>query len=183
MAPTHCSPTRTTGEGEVGLVVPARRRHECVKNSSPKSCSMASKATTHSCTSGPVFRRPCRRAGFDNGKTMWRTSNLCHVLLAVVAVLLNPRGSDANTPTTPPSPEQGESTNNSTLAEPQLTVSRLPFLEKGGGADGVHQLRPTNPHWVRVLSAKATHPAMYVPGDGLVYCPIAKASTSNPAVN
>ena len=32
--------------------------------------------------------------------------------------------------------------------------------------------------WIRVDSAKAAHPAMYVPADGVVYCPIAKASTS-----
>lgn len=32
--------------------------------------------------------------------------------------------------------------------------------------------------WMHVASAKAAHPAMYVPADGVVYCPIAKASAA-----
>lgn len=135
--------------------------------------------------SGRVLCRPCRTAGFKSGnKTTWRARKLClcRVLLAVVMILLNPRGSDANTPTAPSSPEQRESTAinrniNSTFSAPQLTVSRIPFLGKDLWTNEVQEPGPVHPRWLRVLSAKAVHPAMYVPADGLVYCPIAKVST------
>lgn len=51
------------------------------------------------------------------------------------------------------------------------SLSELPFL---GGEDGGGQARMDASRWVRVRSASAMHPAMYVPGDGMVYCPIAK---------
>lgn len=38
------------------------------------------------------------------------------------------------------------------------------------------QEKEQNLPWMYVASAKAAHPAMYVPADGVVYCPIAKAS-------
>lgn len=43
-----------------------------------------------------------------------------------------------------------------------------PLKEKTEGTD------KGKARWMRVKSARAAHPAMYVPGDGLVYCPIAK---------
>ncbi len=50
-------------------------------------------------------------------------------------------------------------------------LSTLPFL---GGEDGGGQGTIDGSRWVRVRSPSAMHPAMYVPGDGMVYCPIAK---------
>lgn len=50
-------------------------------------------------------------------------------------------------------------------------ISELPFLE---GMDGGGKGEADAAHWVRVRSSTAMHPAMYVPGDGMVYCPIAK---------
>lgn len=53
------------------------------------------------------------------------------------------------------------------------SLSKLPFLEgQDGGGDWQGKLDAS--HWVRVRSPSAMHPAMYVPGDGMVYCPIAK---------
>lgn len=53
-------------------------------------------------------------------------------------------------------------------------LSRIPFLHGETGAAAVDAPQLQEPRWVRVFSAKAAHPAMYVPGDGIVYCPIAK---------
>lgn len=53
------------------------------------------------------------------------------------------------------------------------SISPLPFL--GEPTNGKAEMEgPLKPKWMHVISAKAAHPAMYVPGDGLVYCPIAK---------
>ncbi|CAN0075499.1 unnamed protein product [Scytosiphon promiscuus] len=52
-------------------------------------------------------------------------------------------------------------------------VTKLPFLE---GEDGQAGARADAAHWTRVRSSAAMHPAMYVPADGVVYCPIAKVA-------
>lgn len=51
-------------------------------------------------------------------------------------------------------------------------VPELPFLEGADGAGG--EGRAGAAHWMRVRSSGAMHPAMYVPADGMIYCPIAK---------
>eukprot|EP00752_Nemacystus_decipiens_P002300 g2176.t1 len=67
----------------------------------------------------------------------------------------------------------GSSTQQQGLGAGGSALSTLPFLE---GKDGGGKGKVDGSHWVRVLSSTAMHPAMYVPGDGMVYCPIAKVA-------
>ena len=82
------------------------------------------------------------------------------------AVLLQPEPTRLRQQETPPSSTQGVEAGRGTLSE-------LPFLE---GKDGAGEGKVDTSNWVRVRSSTAMHPAMYVPGDGMVYCPIAKVS-------
>lgn len=73
--------------------------------------------------------------------------------------------------------EGNQPANNSSSNSSSLPPSELPFLlEDGEDQEKRAALEPAQPRWVRVMSSLAMHPAMYVPGDGMVYCPIAKAS-------
>ena len=72
---------------------------------------------------------------------------------------------------------QGNRPANNSSNSSSLPASELPFLLEEGEEQGKRAaLEPAQPRWVRVMSSLAMHPAMYVPGDGMVYCPIAKAS-------
>lgn len=73
-----------------------------------------------------------------------------------------------------------ESANNADAAAPvtPASVLDLPYLVADKN-NSLAKPEPSRPGWVRVVSAKAAHPAMYVPADGLIYCPIAKASFSS----
>lgn len=91
-------------------------------------------------------------------------ARIIHVLYILAAVcLFGSSGSVAQ--------GEREATGNNTAI---TAVSRIPFLNGERGV--VDAAQPQEPRWVRVFSAKAVHPAMYVPADGIVYCPIAKAS-------
>ncbi|CAM9460487.1 unnamed protein product [Choristocarpus tenellus] len=64
-----------------------------------------------------------------------------------------------------------------------MTVSNcFPMADVKGNSSyplsGESYSGPPKPRWFRVVNSKAAHPAMYVPGDGLVYCPIAKVACS-----
>lgn len=101
-------------------------------------------------------------------------------LLAAAALMSSRRSAATQGSTSTTSNNRVE---NST--ESALTVSELPFLLDGGVNERA-AVDAAQPRWVRVLSSKAAHPAMYVPADGMVYCPIAKASVvvaAEPAVN
>lgn len=97
-------------------------------------------------------------------------ARIIHMLYILATVfLLGSNGSAAQ--------GEGAATGNGTAI---TAISRIPFLHGERGV--VDAAQPQEPRWVRVFSAKAAHPAMYVPADGIVYCPIAKVSAFAVAV-
>lgn len=77
----------------------------------------------------------------------------------------------------PPSPPDFKSSSTTTTNKRRAELA-LPFLEGKSGEGGKEEAAADAAKWIRVRSSAAMHPAMYVPADGLVYCPIAKVRSS-----
>ncbi|CAB1096481.1 unnamed protein product [Ectocarpus sp. CCAP 1310/34] len=111
----------------------------------------------------PTFPPSKRRRRFA-------TSVLGVSFLLAVAALFRP----VPTGPRPGGPSSYRRTNDDGGRDNSSIVPELPFLE---GADGAEwEGRAGAARWMRVRSSGAMHPAMYVPGDGMIYCPIAKVA-------
>lgn len=118
------------------------------------------------------------------GWFVWVLLNLACLFLATAAALLVFRKPVSAYLQGTPFARKDNSHDRRTITEEGLT--ELPFLTGGrivGEKGTIPRIEGADPsHWVRVVSPLSMHPAMYVPGDGMVYCPIAKVSEQTVSV-
>lgn len=180
LSPRRHRHRRDNENRECGIVPDNTREGQ--KDSLSTSASMASSVVEHRNRVGSCGEPPPPKA--LSSKQCWAFIGgmLSSISLLTVAAFYSARGSALSPSLLPPHapPVQtvfiAQDVNKSDVYR-DGSSERESHIKGGNLAVGRWQQEKEHKlPWMHVGSAKAAHPAMYVPADGVVYCPIAKVS-------